>query len=447
MKIFKIALVAGLALAFTSCDFYDLDEASPNDALGIQDAFVDLASARGARAGLYNELQFNGDADLFDGWIASWQYFSDECDWAGTFPTREEFDLFSVSPSNGTLGAFYTEFYQIVNTANTLIDGVESISGDEALTPERRASLIAEGRFARALAYYYLTMGWQDVPLVLTPTTSTGEELFVTPTAQSLIFDQIEADLAAGSDLIAGETLGMNTAAANALLARVRLHRGDIAGAQSAGLAALGGPNFDLTIFPYLQDVLFDIEFSSTDGNSLAFFFFPSSLNGRYSIRPSDDLIAAYEPGDTRLDLSIATLADGTPYGIKYDDNEAAGGSQDDPILIVRHAEMVLTVGETFARQGDFTTAQMWLNQVRQRAGLSDITDMDASNFEDIFLQERYVELAMEAGHRLWDLRRTGRALDQFGSAGYEACDALWPFPQAEIDRNPNLVQNAACIQ
>lgn len=447
MNLIKMTIVAGLALAFSSCDFYDLDEAIPNDSLTSSDAIVDFASARGARAGLYNELQFNGDTDLFDGYLASWQYFSDECDWSGTFPTREEFDIFSVAPSNATLAGFYTEFYQIINTANNLIVGVEGITGDAALTDERRASLIAEAKFARALAYFYLTQGWSDVPLVTSPTTTTGDELFVTPSPQSAIYDQIENDLEAGADLIAGATLGITSASASALSARVKLYRGDMAGARTKALEALGGAAFDLTAFPYLEDVLYQIEFSSTDGNSLGFFYAPSSLNGRYSIHPSDVLIAAYETGDIRRDASIDTLPSGEPYGIKYDDFEAAAGSQNDPLLIIRHAEMVLTIGETFAREGNYEMAEAWLNQVRSRAGLAAIDNMDATNFEDLFLQERFVELAMEGGHRIWDLRRTGRAETQFGAAGYQACDDRWPFPQREIDRNPNLSQNSACIQ
>jgi starch-binding outer membrane protein, SusD/RagB family len=49
------------------------------------------------------------------------------------------------------------------------------------------------------------------------------------------------------------------------------------------------------------------------------------------------------------------------------------------------------------------------------------------------------VEFAFE-GQRLFDLRGTGRAQQVLG---LPANRLYWPIPQSEIDRNPNLVQNA----
>jgi hypothetical protein len=110
----------------------------------------------------------------------------------------------------------------------------------------------------------------------------------------------------------------------------------------------------------------------------------------------------------------------------------------------MRHAELVLIAAEAAAREGNFDDANMWINQVRARAGVADVT-LDAGNFEDMILMERFRELSLESGHRLWDLRRTGRALDVLAPFGYDACDNVWGLPQRDIDRNPNLVQNGCC--
>ena len=437
---YGFVLIAMLWTA-TGCETFEFDSVQPVDAVDANLAITDLNSAQIARAGIYDALQLGA---AFDGYLASWQYFSDDADWSGTFPTREQFDIFSVDPSNNTLAGFFTDYYFTINTANTFINALNEVTGDDALTDEVRASLEGEARFARALMYFYITQGWVDAPLVLTPTLDANDPaLNVSASSQSEIYAQIETDLSfAAGNLIDGNTLGMSSAAANALLARVQLYQGKWQEAYDTATKVLGD-DFDLTAFPYLQDRLFTIDYNGADGNSFAFFYGPSELNGRYSIHPSDTLIGTYEDGDLRLEQSIGFL-NGAPYSLKYDDFATAAGSQTDPVLIIRHAEVVLIAAEAAAELGNFDDAEMWLNMVRMRAGLDEV-DLDDDNFEEAILKERFVELANEGGHRLWDLRRRGLALDAFGDMGYDACDDRWPFPQREIDRNPNLQQNSAC--
>lgn len=434
-----------LAAGLTACDFYDLDSLEPVDSVAFDLAVVDAASARTARAGLYNEMQLTDAGDeAFDAYLACWQYFSDECDWSGTFPTREEFDIYFVQPGNGTMAGIFTDFYEIVNATNLFLEAVDAAPSD-GFPDELKNSLRGEARFARALAYFHLTQGWVDVPLVLTGTRAVDDALFVTPNSQTEVYDQIEEDLTfAAQNIDPAESLGITPATAQALHARVALYRESYQEALDLSTAVLG--DADLTSIPYLDDEIFYLEYSSTDGNSLAFFYGPDVLNGRYSIHPSDALIASYEEGDLREELSIDTINAATPYGLKYENFDAAAGAQDDPIRLLRLSEMALIAAEASGRLGDFDAAEDFLNPVRQRAGLDNIDDLDADNLTDVILQERFVELAMDGGHRLWDARRLGRAADLFGEA-YEECDDRWPFPTRELDRNPNLMQNSACNQ
>ncbi len=431
-----VVLVAGIS----GCDTYALDAVQPIDSVPLDLAVTDAKSAGAARAGVYDELQ---DADLtFDGYIASYTYFSDDTDWTGTFPTRAQFDTYNVLPSNGTMAAFWGAYYEVINTANNLLNILPSVE-DASLTDETRNSFLAEARFGRAIAYFHLVTGWGGVPLILTPTVGVGEELNVPASSAELVYEQVISDAQFAADNLGSGTLGMNPEAANALLARVALMQGRYEDAGNFATSAIG-EDYDLTDVPYLEDEIFYLEFSSTDGQSNAFFFGPDALGGRYSIAPSAKLFDAYEDGDTRKALSVDTLG-GRRYGLKYNDFSAAAGSQSDPIYFFRAAEQVLILSEVAARNGDFDTAEMWINQVRTRSGLDDIEDMDDSNYLDYILQERYVELAMEGGFRLWDLRRTGRAVDVLGPDGYDPCDAVWPFPQSNIDTNTALEQNNCC--
>ena len=105
---------------------------------------------------------------------------------------------------------------------------------------------------------------------------------------------------------------------------------------------------------------------------------------------------------------------------------------------------MVLIAAEAAAETGDFETANTYFNQVRARAGLEEKT-LNASNYVDLILAERFVEFAFEGAFRLIDLRRRGIAEQVLGPIGYDACDSVWPLPQRDIDRNPQLEQNNCC--
>ena len=97
----------------------------------------------------------------------------------------------------------------------------------------------------------------------------------------------------------------------------------------------------------------------------------------------------------------------------------------------------------------------MLINQVRARAGLGAVATItsEADGINKV-LHERKLELAFE-GHRWFDLKRTGKALeiiknrkDQNGvvlpyTANLTEQKLLWPIPQNQIDNNPNLTQNA----
>ena len=124
--------------------------------------------------------------------------------------------------------------------------------------------------------------------------------------------------------------------------------------------------------------------------------------------------------------------------------DSGSSGAATDPIFFIRHAEMVLIAAEAAAEMGDFGTASMYLNQVRARSGLGDI-ELDGTNYVEAILQERFVEFAFEGPFRLIDLRRRGMAEQVLGPIGYDACDSVWPLPQRDVDRNPNLTQNGCC--
>ena len=109
----------------------------------------------------------------------------------------------------------------------------------------------------------------------------------------------------------------------------------------------------------------------------------------------------------------------------------------------IRFADVLLMAAEAFSRGGSDDKAKGYLNQVRQRAGLSSLLTISGPAVLEAIYAERQLELALE-GHRFFDLVRTGRAVAELGDQGFVAGkNEVLPLPQSEIDiAEGNLIQN-----
>ena len=104
---------------------------------------------------------------------------------------------------------------------------------------------------------------------------------------------------------------------------------------------------------------------------------------------------------------------------------------------IIRYAEVLLNKAEAMMRQNE-GGAEMFVNQVRERAGLDDDDDVSM----DDLLAERGRECFYE-GTRRTDLIRFGKFTDAwFAKSATPATAKLFPLPQPQLDANSNLVQN-----
>jgi hypothetical protein len=91
---------------------------------------------------------------------------------------------------------------------------------------------------------------------------------------------------------------------------------------------------------------------------------------------------------------------------------------------------------------GNVALAEKYLNEVRTRAGLANVTFADKAQMRTAIKNERRKELAME-GERFYDLVRWKDAEIALGSAGYTHCHQYYPIPQSAIDfAGGALVQN-----
>ncbi len=114
-------------------------------------------------------------------------------------------------------------------------------------------------------------------------------------------------------------------------------------------------------------------------------------------------------------------------YVRKYIDQDVGSGRRgqgsDVAFIRYRYAEVLLNAAEASYELGDKTTAALYLNQVRARAGLTTPLTSDQITFDRI-VHERRVELAFE-GHYFYDLKRWRLAHVVFDGTATSRTDLL----------------------
>lgn len=117
--------------------------------------------------------------------------------------------------------------------------------------------------------------------------------------------------------------------------------------------------------------------------------------------------------------------------------SEMSGKTSGQPVNID-----VMRITETAGTPKTRTTQNINFTITTQQL-LPDVTATGQDLLEAIW-HERRVELAMEQ-HRMWDLRRTGRAAEELNGVGKDFTEGkheLYPIPADEIQINPELTQN-----
>ena len=102
----------------------------------------------------------------------------------------------------------------------------------------------------------------------------------------------------------------------------------------------------------------------------------------------------------------------------------------------IRFADVLLMAAEALNRGGiDESRARLYLNRVRVRANLSEVSSSGTALTSDIY-QDRRLELVGE-GHRFFDLVRTNRAAQEI-EGFMTGKNEVFPIPSIEINLTGN---------
>jgi hypothetical protein len=439
MKKIKFYILFMVIPFVSGCDHL-LDEQKPQASVGPDVVFKDATGARAAIIGAYDNLQ---SANYYG---IRYALFPDlhggNLTHPGTFPSFEEFVNRAIQTNNVEVTNMWAQIYDGINRVNQIIDKVPKIT-DPALIATEKDQIVGEAYFLRAFHYFNLVRYWGDVPLKLQPSDDYDPAKIILPRSSvSEVYAQILSDLDAAISKLTPNVALKSRAhqrTAYALKARVHLYNKQYTEAINAATQASAGytlvPAFlDLWVVRNTSESIWELQFDNVDQSQLNFFLLPSSAGGRNELRPSPGLSGAYALSDARRILTSSIDSKLRYYRAATDD---------DNIIILRLAEMILTQAEARIERNtgtDLTDAVAFINQIRNRAGIGSYSGLltQAALHDEVFLQRR-LELALE-GHYFFDLVRTGRAATTLTSPTWDNNQALLPIPLREYNASGGVV-------
>ncbi|MBD8388385.1 RagB/SusD family nutrient uptake outer membrane protein [Dysgonomonas sp. BGC7] len=438
-----LTFAVSLSLFQVACDdFLDL---SPTNAIPSTIAITNKETANAAIIGAYNSVQ-NYYSSYY---ITLGTITADNVSYNGTLSQYLQLDQNSISPDNIGTVTVYQTIYSAINSANSIIAAIGSVNDPLFTTPEKN-KILGEAYFIRALSYFDLARGWGGVQIQQNPTKDLSTLSGIKRSTLQQTYDRVLEDLIKAEELLPeDDTTTRNRAqknAARALRARLHLYREQWTEAEQYATLVIGSSKYSLvkpfnTFFssPFLsRESVFELTFTSNDKNSYWNLWYPSTVGGQYTLKPSETLVTQLNNpniGGTRK--SLIAGSGNSVYGVLYN----TVSTSTDPAYVIRIAELYLIRAEARAKKSatDLPGALSDLKEVRDRA---DVPKFDSDNKEAVILaieNENSIEFAFEP-HRWFDLVRTKRVGAVLGLTNTDYW--LFPLPASDILSDPDVDQN-----
>ncbi|MDO6602833.1 RagB/SusD family nutrient uptake outer membrane protein [Arenibacter palladensis] len=401
----------------------------------------------------------------------------------GSGTGKFEIDEFRVMELNSFPPIFFNMAYNGIGRANLLLHNLETT---ELLEADSKNVIEGQALFLRSLYYFHLVRIFGDVPLVLEPVETTDQAFVSAERVQvSEVYELIVNDFSEAASKLplsySGNNIGRATkGAALTLLAEVQL---TLKNYDSAVEALQNITGYDLLpSYAELWDAsnknsvesIFEVQYSVGLGSeefasNFMYSFVPQHAGAGEEIigfpagngsdsghnTPTQDMIDSYEPNDLRKEISIGFWTNpltgiDIPYVQKFNNPGPFRFWMNDNMPIYRYSDVLLMLSEALNELGYVADGEAFslLNQVRNRAGLSNLTSVelvDQNSFREAVAHERRVELAFE-NHRWFDLLRTDKANEimiahgeaemalktYIPSNSFQNISLLYPYPNRE---------------
>lgn len=467
----------------TSCSESWLDE-EPSDALAVEGSIQTVTQAQYAIDGVYDTMS---DADYYNGsFISNFDVMADDMR-ASETGRLDDYYRYTFYTESSDVMMWVQPYRALKNIAalTAVIDGV-AVEGEKETNAKN--DIKGQALALRGLVHFDLvkTFGMPythaggpaalGVPIV---TESVPSDAKLARNTVEEVYTQVITDLEASIALLSSDAnLGhINKAAAQALLSRVYLYKGDKVNALAYAKEVIDNSGIELMARDNyvgewaangMSESLFEIVNSSEDNGGLESVAYLADPDGYGQFVASDAFIAKLQAAtyDVRNQMLAKDELDRDGRVMKFP------GKPNEPSYttntrIIRLSEVYLIAAEA-ALSSDKAKAAEYLNTVISRAyPTEDVVDTDGTTilFDfatgvptvdagtitlDRILEERSLELVSE-GHRFHDLVRNlktiSRGDDYWGNADFKTIEMdnfklIQPIPRVELDANSNMVQN-----
>lgn len=499
-------IAAALMVSTSGCDnMLDID---PKGTQTSANFFQSADDANRALAGVYSGIQqqvratyqgapeFLAGYDMVFGAVASDNAFKGG-ESRNDQPDMDDVQTFSVDPSNLYVAKMWSSLYEVVTRSNRILERVPDIEMDE----EEKDIILAETRFLRAYAYFYLLQAFG-----MDPDTNNGPGIVLLDgpvtigaadqprSSEPDVWAQIEEDLQVGIDTLPTKSELPNSeqgratrGAAQALLVKAYIFQENWGSAESLALEVINSGEYMLandfegifrTSGEHGPGSIFEINYATIPNEEEGYYgnvYQASRSTWGFGFKnPTQDLVDAFDSNDPRLAATVIFDGEVMPDGTTVDGGASRSGYHNRKIWIpqveypqnngqgvfagpsnvryLRLANVLLWHAEAANENGNTAAALESLNQVRERARnnadnpsgvLPDVATTDQAELREAIYRERRLELAME-DLRFFDLVRQGRAPEVLGEAGFtEGIHERMPIPQREVDLSGGaLTQN-----
>lgn len=501
MKKYITALLAS-SLLFGACT--DLDE-TLYDKVSMDDYGKTQAEIQTIVSGAYATLRgYGSDTDEGNGTncypTCEFVFFVEECaSDEACIPTRgtdwydngayQSLQRHTWTASHEKILASWRYAFVGISKINAIIYQVEQ----SELSDESKAGIEAELRGLRAYYYWQLVDKFGNVPI----TTDFTEKELPSNSTRKEVFDFIEQELKEIMPLLpTGVQYGRFTQNVGyTLLARLYLNAGVYTGTPRwndclEACAQVTGYSLTADYFNSFAianegspEIIFAIPYDhkqGTVGNYLASMTYHYNQkvafdpNGIYQwcgngICAQPGVYSSFEEGDVRRnslligqqksakDGTDVLMDNGEPLNYtedihdftnayqnegarldKYEWSASDAWERDNDWVLMRYAEVLMMQAECNYRLGYPDAALPYLNQLRARAGLTSLTSLDEATLDREWLHEFVFE-----GLRRTTNIRFGTFFQSWWEKGETpAYRGIFPIPQVELDKNPNLKQN-----
>ena len=388
----------------------------------------------------------------------------------GEYTTTEVLALFLDDETVSWVPDRYNGVYAGIARVNAILDRLDS----SELTEAEKSAYRAEALFLRAYYYFDLVQHWGGVPLMLHEVRN-DVDAFAAKSSKEEVYAQIIADVSEAIKL----GLPMPTKfpqSGRATMGAAKMLRAYVYMSQpNRDYKAAEQDLLDITKMGYKllddyasvfspsnknsQESIFEVQYIE-DGSTNQYCDFPWRLipkcsnnqvlmgigganyaftSGGWCV-PTEEMIASYEPGDKRLDASVAVAVGTEDASQQFTCSGVKTVSEYQPVEgeaahffvrkyyhppykyslragenfpVYRYAGALLLLAENLVAQNRASEALPYVNQVRQRAGLPALASVNEKAVAD----EMRHELAFE-NHRWTDLIRTGKAIETMSAFG-----------------------------